>query len=184
MKKTLPTRKVSHRVFLDTDHDGSCLLEVKRQNFFLYEINSQGEERLLGENLTPYAPAIDEREEDYYLDYLDGKALRKIDLLTTVFNYGEVIEGLQSLIYTIEKDYSFRDFSMEHAYLIEDFKDVLSQLASFTDDGEYFAHASEMEKFFNTYFYDRSFELSPEDKELVITKLKQEISFLNSLTLQ
>lgn len=181
-KPTLPSRKVPYKVFLDKD--GSCLLEVKRQKYYLYEISPSGDENLLTTMDTGYSPARDEREEDYYLDYLNACALRKIDLLTTVFNYEEIILGINSLIQVIERKYSFRDFSMDQAYLIEDFKEVLNQLAIFTDDKEYYTRFQEMEKFFNTYFYDRASELNDEDKQVVITKLRHEAAFLLSLSVQ
>ena len=67
--------------------------------------------------------------------------------------------------------------------MIEDFKDIVQQLAAFTDDGEYYAKSNKLETFFSDYFYNRGTELTEEDKSFVITKLQQEINFLKSLSL-
>jgi hypothetical protein len=176
--KTLPSSKVNFKVFLEDDQ--TCILEVKRgDKFFIYEILESGEEKLLTTSLGPYLSQV---EPEYrYLDYLSMGSLNKIDLLTSTFSYKETIDDFWVLIHKISNRYSFEDFNVEEANLIEDYKAILGQLHVFTGDSEYSERLNKLTKFFDEYFYNRTSELSSTEKDLIISQIKQEISFLGSL---
>lgn len=137
-KPTSPSRRSSHDVYLEDD--GSCILEVRRgDTYTLYSIDEKGNEELLTHGTSKYQGT----PEDYYLDYLTGDQLNKIDLLTTKYDYSKTIKELEDIILELGPDFNF---DMHHFYSLSDAEDALKQIHLFTGEESYLESAKNIEK--------------------------------------
>lgn len=166
--KTQASTKSRYKVYVQTD--GSCYLEVFRENRMFYFINNKGQVELSERNK---AFISDEKEEIYYLDYLDAKVLEKIDILTQNYNYEEIANKIESLIQSISNGMTYLEFDMGHAYILIDILEALKQMKEFTQESDYAKIAQESNVFFENYFYNRSTHYSEEDVLLIISTLKE-----------
>ena len=138
---------------------------------------------LIEDSVNPYTPENGKTAEDYYLDYLSSEDLRQIDILTQNFDYSELIESLSVVLKNIENDdYSYADFNMQMAYVFEDVKDSLCQLAEFLQDAKYNSLYKEYDVFFDTYFYTRNSVLRDNELVDIKTKFNKLIKFFKTLT--
>jgi hypothetical protein len=181
-KITKPSTKSPYKVYLEPDEYG-CTLEVKRMGKnFIYEINNSGASSLIVSSESSYAPAVGQKEEVYYLDYLSAATLQKIHLLTENFNHEEVIDGLISLRNKIiSNEYNSEDFDMDHSNLFEGYKEILQQLYEFTEESEYSEKLLQVNKFFDNFFYNRISAISTDDRSLMTEQLNKEINYLEML---
>jgi hypothetical protein len=179
--QTKPSTHSYFKVYIE-DSDNS-ILEVKRgTKFYIYEI-SGNQEKLITIGEEPYRS--DEEPAWDYLDRLSSESIGLIDLLSANLDYKKTIDGLNEWIQKISKpSYSYLQFDMETANLIEDYKDILKQMTLFTGDEEYAQRKSKLESFFDNYFYNRGSvegDITLEDKEVMLAQLKQEVAFLTLL---
>ena len=177
MKTTQPSTKSSYEIYIDND---ICTLKVIRNNKILfYEIKDNGESSFLGENLNY---KIDQNPEWYYLDYLSSEAILKIEILTQNYDLEKISTDFQLLQAKINRgNYSFKDFSMEHSYLFSDFIDVFKQMYEFTQKSEYLNLINKYKVFFDDFFYNKKFELTNEELDIIKINLNAILNELNNL---
>ena len=179
---TKKSNKSYHNVYL---YDNHCILEVRRNGlYYIYEIENGNATLLIEESSVPYTPEVGKKAEDYYLDYLSCDNVQKINILTSNFDYSDLINSLIIIVKTIESNYyDYCDFNMQMAYVFEDVKDTLGQLAEFSQDSQYSVLYKEYESFFDIYFYNRKSALIDNEIITIKQKFNKLIKFLKTLTI-
>lgn len=177
---TMPSKKSKYEVYIDND---ICTLKVFRNNKILfYEINEAGEAKLMGTNLNYL---LEEEPQWNYIDYLSLAAIEKIEILSQNYDIEKIKNDFVLLLESIKKKaYSYKDFSMDHAYFFSDFLEALQQLYEFTEESSYLDKKSKYKTFFNQHFYDRQSELTENDVEEVSRNLNKIVQELEDISNQ
>lgn len=186
MTITQASTKSPYRVILNSKDNDFCILEVKRNGKYLvYEIDELGNAEMIGDSDAPYQMGKEERDENYYLDYLPGVVLNKINILTENPDLDKIYNGLNEFKQKIsESDYDIRTFDMQQSYLLEDYNLWIGQMKEYTQDPEYQTKLSFLEKFFSEAFYERNKHLTEEEKENIIRVLDQELNWIQTHQIQ
>jgi hypothetical protein len=180
---TKASTKSAHNVYLENGGKDGCILEVKRKGrYFVYEISDTGVSSLIVDSSVPYTPEPGQKDEVYFLDYLSASCLQKIHTLTENYNYTDLILNLIKIKTEICSDsFHVSQFSMDHANVFEDYKEVLKQLAEFTSDPEYNNRLDKITKFFDDLFFETSGTWTEDELHLVQRTFSDEIKYLEQL---
>lgn len=161
--------------------DNKCYLEIiKNEKSLWFLINKQGE----SEFIEISQDSIKDKSPNYnFQDYLPLAVINKIFVLINKPNVSPIIYYFQELYKKVNSDqyqYNFTDFSMEMAYKIEDYKDVLSQNYELSKDQEDLNKLNEVVAEADELFYNKS-EALPNDRENIKKFLLKNIKYLELL---
>lgn len=173
-------KRKEYKVFLDNE---DIILEIKENELYsIYAIENNGEYQIItSQSINPYIPSPGIKEDPYYIDSMEGPAINTIMVLTSIFNYDELIGRLKYLetVITPEK-YNYNNFSMEMAYILEDYLDLLKQLNIETNN-YYIDQLNYSKKVVNECFYEKRSDLTNNDFENINKFLNNSISFVKKL---